>query len=137
MFGQSILTRRTPLRRVALFCGKGDDMLEQGRAEHNSRDVYYRSVVGAAEAGSEIRLGIRIRSGKSLCRVLLRLWQGTEGERILPLVTEAASHEEERYYFADLRLPDRGCLVWYYFILETSEGTCYYGNNREQLGGVV
>ena len=35
-------------------------MLENYQVEHNSQNIYYRSIVGAAEAGGRIRLGIRI-----------------------------------------------------------------------------
>ena len=32
-------------------------MLEQYQVEHNSQDIYYRSIVGAAEAGARRRRG--------------------------------------------------------------------------------
>ena len=37
-------------------------MLEQYQVEHNSQDIYYRSIVGAAEAGARLRLGNRNRT---------------------------------------------------------------------------
>lgn len=111
-------------------------MLERGNVEHNSRDRYYRSTIGAAEAGSEVRLGIRLRTKERVKQVLLRLWREAEGEKLVNLAAGAQTNEEERYYYADVRMPEQGCLLWYYFIIVTDSGTVYYGNNREQLGGL-
>ena len=33
-------------------------MLESYQVEHNSQNIYFRSIVGAAEAGSRMRLGL-------------------------------------------------------------------------------
>ena len=48
-------------------------MLESYQVEHNSQDIYYRSIVGAAEAGSRLRLGIRICTYEPVHQVLVRL----------------------------------------------------------------
>ncbi len=98
--------------------------------------MYYRSTVGAAEAGSEVRLGIRLSTKDDVRQVLLRFWREAEGEKLVTLVTEAQSDDAERYYYADVRMPETGCLLWYYFIIVTDSGTFYYGNNQEQLGGL-
>ena len=39
-------------------------MLEYYQVEHNSQNIYFRSIVGAAEAGSRMRLGLQLRTGE-------------------------------------------------------------------------
>ena len=111
-------------------------MLDRHNVEHNSHSVYYRSTIGAAEAGSKIRLGLRIHTELAIKQVLLRLWQERKGETLLPLQVKKHVEGTTDYFFStELELPDKGCLLWYYFIINTSQGTCYYGNNPEMLGG--
>ena len=110
-------------------------MLESYQVEHNSQNIYYRSIVGAAEAGSRLRLGIRIRTYEPIQQVLVRLWQDQTGERLIPLETRD-TQGEQKFYTAWFNLPDYGCLVWYYFIITMESGTYFYGNNAEMLGGV-
>ena len=110
-------------------------MLENYQVEHNSQNIYYRSIVGAAEAGGRIRLGIRIRTQEHIHQVLVRLWQDRTGEHLIPLETKDVQGEQY-FYTCWAKLPDYGCLVWYYFIITTDSGTYFYGNNEEQLGGV-
>ena len=110
-------------------------MLESYQVEHNSQNIYFRSIVGAAEAGSRLRLGIRIRTYEPIHQVLVRLWQDQTGERLIPLETRD-TQGEQKFYTAWFELPDHGCLVWYYFIITMESGTYFYGNNSEMLGGV-
>ncbi|SHK57139.1 4-alpha-glucanotransferase [Selenomonas ruminantium] len=110
-------------------------MLTRNEVEHNSHNVYYRSPRGAAEAGSKVRLGLQIRSRQQINQVLLHVWQDKIGEKLLPLVTKDPLDADHRYYYIDYEMPPKGDLLWYYFIISCSDGTCYYGNNREQWGG--
>ena len=110
--------------------------MERGQAEHNSRNAYYRSQTGAVEAGSSIRLGIRISGDVSVQHALLRLWSEGTGEQIVSLVTNDKEDSETRYYSAEAAMPKDGCLVWYYFIIVSDRGTWYYGNNASGLGGL-
>lgn len=111
-------------------------MLGRNEVEHNSRNVYFRSQVGAAEAGSKIKLGIRLRTRQSIHTVLMRGWHDRLGEKLFTLTTKDDSNRDEKFYSITLELPEKGCLLWYYFIITTDDGTCYYGNNPEQLGGL-
>ena len=111
-------------------------MIERGQAEHDSQKIYYRSTVGAAEAGTIVELGIRLRTREDIRQVLLRVWREGDGEKLYPLETTDDPEAEEKFYRGQLPLPERGCLVWYYFIITTATGTRFYGNNPEQLGGV-
>ena len=72
-------------------------MLESYQVEHNSQDIYFRSIVGAAEAGSRLRLGIRIRTYEPIHQVLVRLWQDQTGERLIPLETRDTQGEQKFY----------------------------------------
>ena len=105
------------------------------RVLHNSHDLYYRSVFGAAEAESEVRIGLSIYSHEAVKQVLIRLWQEGVGEKLIPLHTDNDEQDNERYYSTILHMPDKGCLLWYYFIIVGASGTVFYGNNNEQLGG--
>ena len=111
-------------------------MIKQKDIEHNSQKIYYRSIVGAAEVGSKIRLGIRIETEDTIRKVLLRTWQDYGEEKILNLSTGDDEDALEKFYTISLTMPKVGCLFWYFFIIETNEHTYYYGNNPEQLGGL-
>lgn len=108
-------------------------MIRREDVIHNSQQVYYRSIVGAAEAGSKIKLGIKIKSDDTVQKVLLRTWQDYASEKFLTLTT--TDNSKEKFYSITLTLPEVGCLFWYYFIIETNERIYYYGNNPERLGG--
>lgn len=115
-------------------------MLGKNEVEHNSQNIYYRSPLGAAEAGTRLRLGIKLRTKQEIHSVLLRFWHDRTGEKLVPLsIREPAGKEkadkDEAFYCVDMELPEKGCLLWYYFIISASGGTCYYGNNAEQWGG--
>lgn len=109
-------------------------MLGQKDVEHNSQKIYYRSIVGAAEVGSKIKLGITINTMDTINKVMLRTWQDYASEKYWTLTT--SDDTMEKFYTITLTMPDVGCLFWYYFIIETNERTYFYGNNPEQLGGL-
>jgi 4-alpha-glucanotransferase len=123
-----------PLPPVNVF-GGGVSLLAKNEVEHNSHNVYYRSPSGAAEAGSTVRLGLQIKSKQQINQVLLRLWQDQQGEKLLPLASKDPQGAETRYFSVNLEMPEKGCLLWYYFIISCSDGTCYYGNKMEHWGG--
>ena len=114
----------------------GDVMIERNNIEHHSQKIYYRSTVGAAEAGSKVRLGIRLKTNDNINKVLLHTWQEGSGEKLLALSTGDDDDAQEKFYTLAITMPDKGCLVWYYFIIVTNDRTYYYGNNPEQLGGL-
>ena len=110
-------------------------MIERGQVEHDSQNIYYRSTIGAVEAGSILELGLRLKTREEIRQVLLRVWQEGKGEKLYPLATDADAEAEEKFYKTKVPMPETGCLLWYYFIIVTSTGTQFYGNNAEQLGG--
>ena len=110
--------------------------MDNSNVEHNSQNIYYRSTVGAAEAGSQVRLGIRIKNTKSVRQVLLHTWADGSGEKWSNLTTRDPESAPEKFYSISVTMPDKGGLIWYYFIIVTADKTYYYGNNPEQLGGI-
>ena len=110
-------------------------MLDRNEVEHNSQNIYFRSIVGAAEAGSKVRLGIQLRTQVQVKHVLVRLWRSRVGEKLLTLSTKDAPESDNKFYSLELTMPEKGCLIWYYFIIDTANGTTFYGNNPEMLGG--
>ena len=110
--------------------------MDNTNVEHNSQNIYYRSIVGAAEAGSQMRLGIRIKTKEIVRQVLLHTWADGAGEKWSNLTTRDKTDSEEKFYSIEITMPENGGLVWYYFIIVTADKTYYYGNNPEQLGGV-
>ena len=112
-------------------------MLDNEHALHNSQDIYYRNPVGAAEAGSRVHMTLRLRTQGEIKNVLLRCWQDQRGEKLVVMhEAKAPELEQEQHDFTgELVMPEKGCLIWYYFIISMTDGTWYYGNNPEQLGG--
>ncbi len=94
---------------------------------HDGRLPRYRSIPGAAAAGSEIRLAFRRRGG-SISRAELVLW-GDDFEHSWNM--EADGNE----YYVNLTLPEEPQALWYAFYVETEssahwlcpDGTGYRG----------
>ncbi len=92
---------------------------------HNSRDITYRNPTGAVPAGTTVKLCIDAPHAIS---VALRIWD---------------NHQEYLYFMEkhddrfshDYLVPDCALPIWYMFIVNTLDGTLYYGNNGPQYGG--
>lgn len=98
---------------------------------HDSHQSIYRSTFGAMATGAEVTLRLKALGG-AVKKVSLRLWNSRTGESLFPMTRE----ENRDFYTVNITMPEEGCLLWYFFIVETTEGTFYYGNNVEKLGGV-
>ncbi len=94
---------------------------------HNSRQIAYRDPFGAAPVGSQVTLSLDAAVPEGTA-VMLRLWQ--EGETLLPMVPAG-----ENRWTCRLTLPEQAGLLWYYFVVETPEGTLYYGKTPHCTGG--
>lgn len=94
---------------------------------HDSRSRLYREPFGARPAGSRVTL--RLGAGDGFARAWVRAWfEG--GEKRFEM------RRYGRAFEADLSLPDRPGVFWYYFIAEDEEGrTALYGNAPDGLGG--
>ena len=114
---------------------------------HDSRSTIYRAPFGAVPACGRITLRLDA-AGSRFTRVLLRLWQEGTGETLVPmqLLRKGESKGKEtgtgktllrQRYTVTVSLPETGCLVWYYFQIQTEEGRVfYYGNNETKSGGI-
>ena len=91
-------------------------MIDKKNVLHNSQNIYYRSTVGAAEAGSSMRLGITIKTDAVIKQVLLHTWEEGAGEKWSNLTTRD-DKSTEKFYSIVTKMPDKGGLLWYYFII--------------------
>lgn len=102
--------------------------------EHNSREEFYRKPFGAVTCGTTItiRLSVGGVGIPNAIRLIIKEDKGETRQIDMPYIFEIDEHS---IYSADIKMPDMPGLVWYYFEVETNQGTVYYGNNSRQLGG--
>ena len=81
-------------------------MIERGQVKHDSQNIYYRSTIGAAEAGSTLELGITLKTKEDIRQVLLRVWREGQGEKLYPLATSDDMDAEEKFYKGRIQLPE-------------------------------
>ncbi|MBO4885666.1 MAG: glycoside hydrolase family 13 protein [Clostridia bacterium] len=95
---------------------------------HDSRDPFYRTPSGARPAGEKVTLRLRAEAG---AKVFLRVWWNDAEKKhaMKPSKAEAGLYEHA------LALPKTPGLLWYYFIIESRDGTRCYGNAQDGLGG--
>lgn len=98
---------------------------------HHSQQFFYRSIFGAAPTDAVITLRLQAQQTVNIQQVVVRLWQSSVGESVIPMTWD----EEAKAFTAQLTMPAKGCLLWYYFIVRGEGYTVYYGNNPDQLGG--
>ena len=100
---------------------------------HNSHLIHFRSPFGAVPTESKIKLSLEIDCQSEIYSALIRLWNGSEQ---LIEMTESKTDGSKHIYSATVSAPEKPCLLWYYFIVNSSEGTFYYSNNERRLGGI-
>lgn len=101
---------------------------------HNSHDNNYRTPFGAAEISTEVKVAIDVLNSEGEfiedINVSLRLWHDKYGEKVIKMDRNGNRYE------TSITMPDEGCLLWYYFIVnKANEETLYYGNNYNNTGG--
>jgi 4-alpha-glucanotransferase len=103
--------------------------------EHNSREEFYRSPFGAVTCGTEVRIRLSVEDiGIPNAVRLVYIEDGKEEQRFdMPYIFRISNHN---VYAVKIKMPETAGLIWYYFELETSSGTIYYGNNQKCLGGI-
>lgn len=109
-------------------------MPEISKIIHNSQLKTYRNPVGAVSAKEQVKFGLDIGIDCKVSSVMLRTWQENIGETLINM-TKGESGKDRFKYTCVLDLPEKGCLVWYYFIIVSEKRTLFYGNNPERLGG--
>lgn len=103
-------------------------------AEHNSQDEIYRFPVGAAEAKSTVRMRLKLRAYDGYTGVQIHTWNRIDGENVVDMrIDDTISNDT--YYVAEIKMPAKGCLMWYYFIIYAQGRRLCYGNNSDKLGG--
>lgn len=123
---------------------------------HNSQNPYYRNPLGAVATKTTVRLALDVDEqitlkehsnehnelfwqaglveGSKIKSVKLHTWQECCGASYYTMIPASW---DSKHYFIDLPMPEEGCLVWYYFVVEFIDGRIvYYGNNQEQWGGI-
>ena len=101
--------------------------------EHNSQNEFYRSPVGAAEATTGIRLRLKLELSElgnvqPSIQIKARFWRERVGEMVYELLPEDPVGGE-MYYSAHITMPERGCLLWYYFIITEYIFICIFSRN--------
>ncbi len=91
---------------------------------HNSRKTEYRSPFGAAPTEAEVRLSVSTDMNPE--RMWLRIWQ--DREVLVPM-----EKTDGELYSASVKMPDRPCLLWYYFVAE-KDGRRYFCCRSEKGG---
>lgn len=104
------------------------------KAFHNSWLKEYREPFGAAPVGSVVHIVLKIESELDP-EVNLRTWHNAVGE-IKYSMQHEGTIDNFKVYSVDLKLPNKPCLVWYYFTIKEGDTVYYYGNNAEKLGGI-
>ena len=84
---------------------------------HNSRKQEYRSPYGAVAVGTTVTISLDAPEAE---RVYLRLWTGSE--TLIPMTKGEAGR-----FTAEWIVPETPGLVWYYFRVDTANGTVFYG----------
>ncbi len=105
-------------------------------AEHNSREKFYRSPFGAVRCSTEIKLRLALSNAgiPGAVRLVIRE-DSSETEQCVDMAF-VFTVGENSIYEADVRMPEKSCLMWYYFEVEVGDITVYYGNNMRQMGGM-
>jgi len=103
--------------------------------EHNSREEFYRFPYGAVTCGTDVRIRLAIDDvGIPNAVRLVYIEDGKEEKKVdMPYIFSLSDH---CIYSVSIKMPQKAGLIWYYFEVETSSGTAYYGNNSQNLGGI-
>ncbi len=96
---------------------------------HDSRDIRYRSPLGAVETNTHITIKIRVQAS-CVSSVMLRLWIN-ETERFLDMRSEGGD-----IYSVGFDAPESPMLLWYGFKVEADGETAFYSTAPDGLGGV-
>lgn len=97
-------------------------------ALHDSRNPLFRAPVGACKTGESVLLRFRT---DAFARVILRVWWENREYRY----EMTASDMGDGLFEHRLKIPENKGLLWYFFIVEMNEGTFFYGNADDHLGG--
>jgi hypothetical protein len=101
---------------------------------HNSQDISYRSPFGAVPAGQEIMIRILVKSEQPSSEVVLRLWERSNEEKIIPMALINENPDNGNRVYETFVTPEHHQVLWYYFKIQY-EGTFYYYSRPDNLYG--
>src|SRR5665647_70332 len=97
------------------------------KALHDSRKTEYREPFGAVNCGEKVTLRVEVDREFS-GSIKIRLW--TEDQEKIVEMTRIS----ESIFEAELVMPEKSGIVWYFFIVQSDGLEFYVGNNMEHLG---
>ena len=102
------------------------------RVLHDSRQAIYRSPFGAVRLGMPVLISIDVWDDRGVSGVC-RVWVDGKGETLIPMTREDM---EDRVRFTCTLSSDTPDLLWYSFILRSSDGSeVRYGAQEGRVGG--
>ncbi|MBR4723489.1 MAG: glycoside hydrolase family 13 protein, partial [Clostridia bacterium] len=104
------------------------------KAEHNSQSQIYRNPFGAQPAGSQIMLRLSLTDAG--IPEYVRLCTDAGGKMQIFDMHYVFEASGVCFYEARLNLPQKPCLLRYWFEVCTGGEAVFYGNNDENLGGI-
>lgn len=118
--------------------------MEEDRFMHNSHDLFFRTPFGAVPCCQKIVLRFKVKSASAanpaysdekVSLFLIKELAGENSEEELPMdLEEETGHE--KIFRKEICAPAQPCLLWYYFIIRRDDATFFYGNSRQNTGGV-
>lgn len=103
------------------------------RAYHNSWISEYREPFGAVTIGSVVHVAIDLWSDEDADVMISIRQEGMEEK--LSYMSYEGCFDDKKHFSTYLSMPEKGTLMWYYFVIKQGDKTYYYGNNEECLGG--
>ena len=102
--------------------------------EHISQQRFFRHPYGAVPCNSIVKLRLSVKDAgvPRSVRVIYMPDGGEEKYENMPYVFSVLGAS---MYEIELKMPEKACLIWYFFEVATDSGIAYYGNNNENLGG--
>lgn len=101
--------------------------------EHHSQNSFYRSPMGAVAVGTEVMLRISVPEMGSPVSAFVTLIMDNEEKTVyMPYVMMLNG----QYIYETTIVTKNPGVIWYYFNIHTTNGTRYYGNNSDNLGGL-
>lgn len=103
--------------------------------EHDSRNILYRSPFGAVPSLSSITLRLYVKADKIPAAINL-VYSFRDKEPVTVPMSYIHMMVKGSLYEAVIQVPEIPGLLFYYFTVEIDSHIHYYGNNKEQLGGL-
>lgn len=104
------------------------------KIEHNSHSLFCRTPFGAAPCVSRVVLRLLVENTEWADSVCVKYT--ADGQAFAKKMYYHSTIAGSYVYEAVLEMPREACVLFYYFEINVSGKTIYYGNNSDRLGGV-